>query len=34
MNIISVVIAVLSNFAHIRILGPSQLITRYAYTAI
>ena len=28
------VIAVLSDFAHIRILGPSQAITMCAYTAV
>ena len=34
MTIRSVVIAVLSDFAHIRILGPSQPITTCAYTAV
>ena len=34
MTIRSVVIAVLSDFAYIHILGPSQVITIYAYTAI
>ena len=34
MTIRAVVIAVLSDFAHIRILGPSQAITMCAYTAV
>ena len=34
MTIRSVVIAVLSDFAHIRILGPSQAMTVYAYTVV
>ena len=34
MTIRSVVIAVLADFAHIRILGPLQVITIYPYTAI
>ena len=34
MTIRSVVIAVLSDFAHIRILGPSQPIRTFAYTVV
>ena len=34
MTIRSVVITVLLDFAHIRILGPSQPITMSAYTAV
>ena len=34
MTIRSVVIAVLSDFAHIRTLGPSQAITMCAYTVV
>ena len=34
MTIRSVVIAVLSDFAHIRILGPLQPITTFAYTIV
>ena len=34
MTIRTVVSAVLSDFAHSRMLGPSQAITMYAYTVV